>query len=371
MFDRFASKLPAYCAAGCLFDQQTAEQASSEAISDARFQALEKTSFLGKVTLASALDLTAGLGVDTLHLSRHFQRVFSVETDPIRYRRLVDNLKLLGVENCKAIYSDALIALDALADQVDFIFLDPDRRSTGSKLPEWRLAQPKLTDVLALLAPHHELWVKQSPAFDFRAALRDFPQLATIQALSWKNECRETLWKFPAGGKVQAHTQACSPNTTLIATKVLEDQSFHFAKLHPVAPVSLPERSEGQYLIDPDPSLRALNLSDSWAGEQNVAIYSTGRDGWLLADKLPLAGLFRAWKIESTYIGSIRSIGRWLKETDRLSGHVVVRGLPVDVPSLSRKWGLVPKGNQLIWVGPAHNGNAFAAVGVSHVPVRA
>ncbi len=45
----------------------------------------------------AVLDLTCGLGVDTLYLSRRFRRVVALESDPLLARITADNFASLGV----------------------------------------------------------------------------------------------------------------------------------------------------------------------------------------------------------------------------------------------------------------------------------
>ena len=69
---RARTKLPSYYRARCILPPLAFEQASSE-------ETAALKSFEGNI----CIDLTCGLGVDSLYLSRRFTRVISLERDPL------------------------------------------------------------------------------------------------------------------------------------------------------------------------------------------------------------------------------------------------------------------------------------------------
>ena len=93
---RAQRKLPSYVEAGCLFPPRAFEQASSEAAA--------ATKHLAGVSL---LDLTCGLGVDTLHFSRSFRRVVALERDPELATITRENLRRLGANHVEVICTSA------------------------------------------------------------------------------------------------------------------------------------------------------------------------------------------------------------------------------------------------------------------------
>ena len=73
------------------------------------------------------LDLCAGSGALSFEaLSRGAAHVTMIEPDPTQSKILVENLKLLKVENAKLIQSTAQVALSKLPNEAfDLVFLDP------------------------------------------------------------------------------------------------------------------------------------------------------------------------------------------------------------------------------------------------------
>ena len=93
---RAAAKLPSYAAAGCILPPRAFEQASSEAC------AAHKPIAGGRL-----LDLTCGLGVDTLFLSRRFREVVALERDPVLADVARENFARLGVANVEVVTASA------------------------------------------------------------------------------------------------------------------------------------------------------------------------------------------------------------------------------------------------------------------------
>ncbi|MBR0335751.1 MAG: RsmD family RNA methyltransferase, partial [Alistipes sp.] len=121
---RARAKLPSYYAVRATLPPRAYEQSSSEQC------AMHK-----QLTGVSVLDLTCGLGVDTLALSRKFSRVVSLERDPVLAAVTRHNLKLLGAENVEVLCTSAEEYLATTTEHFDWIFADPDRRSErGEKM---------------------------------------------------------------------------------------------------------------------------------------------------------------------------------------------------------------------------------------------
>ena len=115
---RAKAKLPSYYAVMATLPPRAYEQSSSEQCAANK-----------QLTGTSVLDLTCGLGVDTLALSRKFSRVVSLERDSVLAEVTRHNLALLGANNVEVICSSAEEYLSTTTEHFDWIFADPDRRS--------------------------------------------------------------------------------------------------------------------------------------------------------------------------------------------------------------------------------------------------
>nr|MBE6191201.1 methyltransferase domain-containing protein [Rikenellaceae bacterium] len=180
---RALGKLPTYYEAGCILPPRAFEQASSEQC--AAHKAIEGE---------RVLDLTCGLGVDALFLSRRFRQVVALERNEVLANITRENFRRMGITNIEVVTTSAEAYVAACTDHFDWVYADPDRRSAeGKKLVRLEDCSP---DVLALLpqlkrlSPH--LCLKNSPLFDVDEALRLFPT-CRVEVVSLNGECKEVV----------------------------------------------------------------------------------------------------------------------------------------------------------------------------------
>lgn len=180
---RAVAKLPSYAAAQCILPPLAFEQASSEVC------AAHKT-----ISGDTVLDLTCGLGVDTLFLSRRFGRVVTIERNEILARIAIENFRRLGVTNIEVIDTSAEEYLTQPGLHFDWVYADPDRRSAeGRKLVRLEECSPNLIALMPLIArASGRLCIKNSPLFDVEEARRLFPT-ARIEVVSLDDECKEVV----------------------------------------------------------------------------------------------------------------------------------------------------------------------------------
>ena len=235
---RAERKLPTYAAVQCILPPRAFEQASSEAT--AAHKAIEGD---------TVLDLTCGLGVDSLYLSRRFRRVVALERDPLLARITSENLSRMGVANIEVVNTSAEEYLRQEGLHFDWIYADPDRRSAeGRKLvlleacsPDIVALKPKIDRITARLC------LKNSPLFDVDEALRLFPD-SRVEVLSLGDECKEML----------IYADGTGP---LVTATALGIGSFAAAPgaVPPETPPFDPERF--RWLVIPDVALRKARLT--------------------------------------------------------------------------------------------------------------
>lgn len=180
---RARTKLPSYYEARCILPPLAFEQASSEACAARKSCSGERV-----------LDLTCGLGVDALYLSKRFREVITLERDATLAAVAGENFRRLGATNIRVINSSAEAFLASTRDHFDWIYADPDRRSAeGRKLVRLEDCSPdipKLLPELRRIAPN--LCVKNSPLFDVGETFRLFGPCRT-EVVSLHDECKEVV----------------------------------------------------------------------------------------------------------------------------------------------------------------------------------
>ncbi len=180
---RARTKLPSYYAARCIIPSLSFEQSSSEATAAAKD--------IGGTTL---LELTCGLGVDTLHLSQRFDHVVTLERDPQLAAVAKENFQRLGVTNVEVVCCSAEEYLENCTQKFDWIYVDPDRRGTkGEKRVLLEDCSPNVLEVWSDMERISDrVAVKCSPMFDVDEAFRLFPN-CSVEVVSLGDECKEVM----------------------------------------------------------------------------------------------------------------------------------------------------------------------------------
>lgn len=287
---RAKSKLPSYYAVRAILPPRAYEQSSSELCAACN-------TLSGEL----ALDLTCGLGVDTMALSRKFKRVVSCERDEVLSAITRYNLQLLGIDNVVVENCSAEEYLASTTEHFDWIFVDPDRRGErGEKLVLLEECSP---DVVALFPRIMEvaerLCIKSSPLFDTAEAERKFGD-CSVEVLSLAGECKQ----------VNIYVDGKRPTLSAVAVGVgrfeVERSSveeFSFA--------DMPEDfSDYQYLIIPDVALVHSRLTAAaFAGKADV----WSHNGVALSREPLIDILGRQFDIEQIYDFGSKELKKLLK----------------------------------------------------------
>lgn len=309
---RARTKLPSYHAARCILPPLAFEQASSELC------AARKRPEGGTV-----LDLTCGLGVDAVALSRRFRRVVALERDAVLADITAYNLKLLGISNVEVIHASAEEYLAGTDERFDWVYADPDRRSAeGRKLVRLEECSPDILRLRPLIQRcARRLCVKVSPLFDADEALRLFPT-AHIEAVSLHGECKELLIYDDGSGPLLTAAAIGAGSVTFPPAETA-------AAAQPVF-----EPDAYRYLFLPDVAVQKMRLARrALAGKADV----WSENGFAFARR-PVDGVpGRTFAITAVE----RFEGKTLRRTLRGKGaELFLRGFPLSAPEIYSRTGM-------------------------------
>ena len=272
---RARKKLPSYYACRAILPPRAYEQSSSEEC------ALRKP-----LSGESVLDLTCGLGVDTLALSRHFKSVVTIERDEIVASVARENFKRLGVDNIEVICTSAEEYLAKCDRHFDWCFVDPDRRGeSGEKMVRLEDCSPNIVALMPQIREKADrVCVKCSPLFDVEEAFRLFGE-CRVECVSLAGEAKE----------VNIYIDGGAARLAAVAVGVGEVEFPYEERKAAFSPV--PESlDEYRYVVLPDVALQHTRLV-AQALRSECDVWSNG--GVALSREMPKGVLGRIFAVES------------------------------------------------------------------------
>ena len=272
------TKLPSYFTARAIMPTLAYEQSSSE-------ECAERKELSGK----SVLDLTCGLGVDSLALSKRFERVVTIERNEIVAEVARENFRRLGASNIEVVCSSAEEYLATCTDHFDWCFSDPDRRGErGEKLVRLEDCSPNVVALMPTLQRiADKVCIKCSPLFDVDEAFRLFGN-CTVETVSLGGEAKE----------VNIYIDGSAPRLRAVAIGLGEVSASveerNSARWSAVAS----DLSQYRYITLPDVALQHSRMV-AVAFDSKSDVWSS--NGVALSIEKPEGSLGRTFEVEEIY----------------------------------------------------------------------
>ncbi len=160
------------------------EQASSEITAKYKAELIQ-----GK----ELIDLTGGIGVDTLFFAMKITSVTHCEINQDLSEIAEYNSKLFGLD-INYIHSNGLEYLLNSNKTFSTIYIDPSRRISSKKVFMLKDCEPDIIRNLLLLRDHSSrIIIKTAPLLDIQSSIKELKQVHSIHVVSIKNECKELL----------------------------------------------------------------------------------------------------------------------------------------------------------------------------------
>ena len=319
---RARRKLPALYEARCIIPPRAFEQCSSQ--ESARRKPLSG---------GAVLDMTCGLGIDTMALAEHFERVVSIERDEVLAEVVRYNISLLGIDNVEVVTASSEEYVATTSEHFDWIFVDPDRRSAeGKKMVCMEDCSPNVVALMPRLREISErVAIKLSPMFDCAEAFR-LCSPAEVEVVSIGGECKE----------VNIYTNA---ERDMLRIAVIGDGEWSFGNEAMVAESSAEAftPTEYRYLLVPDVALQKARVAIA-ALKSHAAIWSN--NGYAFARELPTEPLpARIFEIESIEPYRPKELKRRLKGE---GVEFMKRDCTLSIDAVRRATGTRPGGERLV-----------------------
>ena len=141
------------------------------------------------------VDLTGGMGVDTLAMCREFEQIVYVEHSEWLCDLFQHNYPQLGNGPIKVVNTSAEDYLNSFQGR-GYFFIDPARRDVSKKqVFHFENCEPNVLEMLPLFqAKAERLLIKAAPMIDITLGLKQLQYVHQIHVVSVRNEVKEVLF---------------------------------------------------------------------------------------------------------------------------------------------------------------------------------
>ncbi len=334
---RATNKLPTYYHHRCIFPPRAFEQASSE-------QSTSLKPFSG----GRCLDLTAGLGVDSLAISRQATSIVCVEKNPVLCEILTYNFAKMGISLPEIVNDSAESFIQQYeGPPFDLIYLDPDRRQEDQKrLEDPASFSPNIFEILPrLMEMGKEIWVKFSPLHEVSHLPQQFSQVKKVMVISVDGECKEVLAVF---GKEE---EKSLPALHALIHQGEKSWSYLFQEKDGAAKLMDPNISYA-YVHKADVSFYKLNRAMEWWRQIGDGTHSgmNHAQGYFFSQEAIPGGLpVRSYKVLENDLYKPKKLKKALKGLGINRVEISKRHFPFSVAEIRKSLGIAAGGShQLI-----------------------
>jgi predicted O-methyltransferase YrrM len=247
LLQKAAEKLPWLARNQCVLLPKAYEQATAESLTGLKPWGEGK----------AALDLTCGLGCDSLAMAEHYAQVTSLEPDAELARVVRFNADVLGITNLNVLAQTAEDFLEHYAGPpFDLVYVDPDRRDAqGKRVYGLHEGSPNALALLDQMRQHgRRILIKASPMLDLQAVRRLFPVGCFTWVMAEANECKEILIEPDA-----------IPGTGAIFFRKQNSWIYESTEDQPFVPTWDPSQTP-QYIYEMDAALYKAGLAAQFPG---------------------------------------------------------------------------------------------------------
>ena len=292
----------------------------------------------GLTTGKTMVDLTGGMGVDTLHLSHSFDQTYYVEQNENLVAIARHNFKALGASNIQCFHGTSGPFLEK-TKPVDLAFLDPARRgSDDRKIFMLSDCQPNVISLLpSLKKKAGTILLKTAPLLDIKQGVEELGGVSEVHVIAVNNEVKELLFLVRS-------TTAVSPMICCVNFKKDEKETFTFS-FEQEGETEVPFGEISQYLYEPNAAILKGGAFKTVARSFNL-IKLHPNSHLYTADTLKADFPGRVFKVIDRVTWSKKSLKKAIPHG---RAHISVRNYPQSVQELRQQSGLKEGGNTYLF----------------------
>lgn len=315
-YPRAENKFPTWHKEGMTYTRLAFEQSSGEIV--AKYKA-------SQVSGSTLLDLSGGLGIDSLAFSYSFDEVHYVDRAEQPFHLARNNHQIHKRDNIRHHLLSAEEALSQLPD-ADWIYIDPSRRNPEKRVFLLSVSEPDVPALWnRLLAKSDGIIIKLSPLYDLAALREELPEITRIQVVSVGGEVKEILayaQKRPT--KPNTIEAVCLPQNAIYASSFDENKPPRSVQS---------DFATSKSLVVPDAAVIKSGLTTTFATTNKLDFVNHNTDYLLSSETRPIPGA-SVYPISERLPYKPKELKKWLKDK-RVNIHQ--RGFPMTPSELYKK----------------------------------
>lgn len=332
-WDKVVKKYPFFKKHNLLVTSRSYEQSSSQATAKYKVSRLKGD---------SVIDLTGGLGIDSIFISENFKKSWYCEIDSFLCQLTTHNFKKLGLDiNTKN--ADGVKCLNEFDDTgFNWIYIDPSRRVEGKRVVALTDCVPDVTGLMGLfLQKSEKVCIKAAPAYDISMAVKEIKGLYEIAVVSYLGECREVLL-FCGRDTV---------NNITLRSVIVGDEGNVISEFVSFLNEKV-DRSDAasikKYFYVPDPAIFKAGHFERLIDKYNLA-YVNNSIGYLSGDEFIKSFPGKVYEVLSEIKWSRKGVIKYLKEKNITSASIARRDFPLDTKGLKKMMSLKDGGEDYLF----------------------
>ena len=317
------------------------EQSSSERTAKYKAEFLKSNDTL--------IDLTGGIGIDTLAFAEAASAVTYCELNPQTFAYAQHNFTILN-HNISTHCGDGIAYLQHTKKTFDWIYIDPSRRNQQHK-KVFRLEDctPNILEHLELFKSKTKcLMLKTSPLLDLNLCIRQIKYISNIHIVALKNEVKELLLI------INFETAERSPKIKAVN---LETQQADFEADFDLLAIEQDLSEPQNYLYEPNPAIMKSGLFGELCRQYKVK--AIAQQSHLFTSKKQIDFPGRGFKIDQCISPKKAKLKQVIPN---FKANISCRNYPLKPYEIKKKYGLKDGGDLYIFFTTNHKNKKIVLI---------
>lgn len=303
-----------------LFTEQGAQQASSWRL--AKYHATKFKAF-NKIA-----DLCCGIGVDLINIAKGKEQAYAIDLDADTLKIAKYNCKSQNLNNIKFILGKA----EKFNQQVDVIFIDPDRRPGSNRRIAPEDYSPPFSKIMELRSICTNIAVKLSPAIDYKRL--NLPIDSTLEFVSENGTLKEILLCMG-----DLATENCERKAILLPTTLTLQNSNTKTKITEIQ----------KYLFEPDPAIIRAGLVQEMGNRIGYNLIDS-KLALLTGSHISQSDFGKIFEVEEIMKFDLKKVRKYVRENEIGELIIKTRGFPESVERFRKKIKLKGKKSVVMFI---------------------